>query len=131
MKIIGIEVKKITVGRFFPKEAKLELDILFNDGADKEIFKVVDVSDAEKSAEDILIDLRKLEKNIHKSTETTESIVDNAINIVIKEEEKLIKEISQFIQKAKNKMDEIKNKNVAEGYLDIIRELKNLKVEFT
>jgi hypothetical protein len=129
MKIVGVELKEIKIGKFFPKENKLELDIFFNDGSEKEVFKVVDASDPESAAETIIIDLRKLEKNIHKSS-GGESIVDSAVNIVVKEEERLLKEIPKFIQKAKNKMDEIKNKNVADGYLDLIRELKDLKVKF-
>ena len=131
MKIISLEIKKIEVGKFFPKEDKVELDIFFDDGSDKEIFKIVDASDAVSAAEDILMDLRKLEKNIHRNSENKELIVENYVNIIIKDEDNLVKEISGFIQKVKNKIDEIKQKDVAEGYLDIIRELKNLKVEFS
>jgi len=131
MKIIGLEIKNIGIGKFFPKEDKIELEILFNDGNDKEIFKIVDTSDAVNSAEGILIDLRKMEKNIHKNIEGGEFVVDNHINIVIKNEEKLIKEISEYIQQISVKMEEIKQKSVADGYLDLIRELKNLKMDFT
>ena len=126
---VNAEIKKIEIGKFFPKEDKLELDIFFNDGADKEIFKVVDMSDPENAAESILADLRKLEKNIHKNSENRENIVENFMNLVVRDEDNMVKEISGFIQKAKNKIDEIKKKNVAEGYLDMIRELKNLKLE--
>lgn len=130
MKIISLEIKKIRIGKFFPKEDKVELDVFFNDGNDKEIFKIVDTSDSENAAESILADLRKMEKNIHKSDENKELIVENYVNIVIKNEDYLIKEISEFIQKIKNKIDEIKQKDVAEGYLDMIRGLKNLKIDF-
>ena len=131
MKIIGIELKKITVGRFFPKEDKVELEISFNDGSDKEIFKVVDTSDSEGAAEEILNDLRKMERNIHKSNDNAEAVVGDTLNIVVKNEEKLVEEISKFIQQIKVKMDEIKNKKVAEGYLNMIRKLKGLKLDFT
>lgn len=131
MKIVSLEIKNIGVGKFFPKENRVELDISFSDGNDKEIFKMVDVSDTERVAEDILADLRKLEKNIHKNNSHEELIVDNYVNIVIENEDTLIKEISGFIQRIKNKIEEIKQKNVAEGYLDMIRELKNLKAEFS
>ena len=130
MKIISLEIKKIRIGKFFPKEDKVELEVFFNDGNDKEIFKIVETSDSENAAEGILADLRKMEKNIHKSDENKELIVENYVNIVIKNEDYLINEISGFIQKIKNKIDEIKQKDVAEGYLDIIRELKNLKIDF-
>lgn len=131
MKIISLEIKKIRIGKFFPKEDKVELEVFFNDGNDKEIFKIVETSDSENAAEGILADLRKMEKNIHKSDENKELIVENYVNIVIKNEDYIIQETSEFIQKIKNKIDEIKQKDVAEGYLDIIRELKNLKVEFS
>ena len=131
MKIISLEIKKIRIGKFFPKEDKVELEVFFNDGNDKEIFKIVETSDSKNAAEGILADLRKMEKNIHKSDENKELIVENYVNIVIKNEDYIIQETSEFIQKIKNKIDEIKQKDVAEGYLDIIRELKNLKVEFS
>ena len=131
MKIISLEIKKVSIGKFFPKENKVELDILFNDGGDKEIFKTVDVSDAEGSAEAVLADLRKMERNIHKNSEADNPIVDNLINIVVKNENETIKEIARFIQKIGIKIGEIKSKNEAEGYLDKIRQLKSLKVDFT
>ena len=131
MKIISLEIKKIGVGKFFPKQDKVELQIFFNDGSDKEIFKIVDAANAVSAAEGILIDLRKMEKNIHKNNENRENIVDNYVNIVIKDEDQLVDEIAGFILDVKKKIDEIKQKDVAEGYLDIIRDLKNLEIEFT
>jgi len=131
MKIVSLEIKKIGIGKFFPREDKVELDIFFNDGNEKEIFKIVDISDPTRATEDILMDLRKMEKNIHKNNEDKELIFDNYVNIVIKNEDSLIKEISLFIQNVGNKINEIKQKDVAEGYLDVIRELRNLKVEFS
>lgn len=131
MKIIGLEIKKIRIGKFFPREDRLELDIFFNDGNDKEIFKIVSTSDPERAAENILAGLRKLEDSIHKNNRDNVLIADNFVNIVVKNEDRLVKEISGFIQKAGSKMDEVKGKNVAEGYLDIIRELKSLEIDLT
>ena len=130
MKIISVEIKKIAIGKFFPKEDKVELNISFNDGSDKEIFKVVDISDADRASETTLLDIRKLEKNIHKIDESNELVADNYVNIIIKDEDNVIKELSAFILKVGTKINEIKEKEVAEGYLDVIRELKNLKIEF-
>ena len=69
MKIVSLEIKKIGIGKFFPKEDKVELDIFFYDGSDKEIFKIIETSNPENAAESILTDLRKIEKNIHKNSE--------------------------------------------------------------
>ena len=129
MKIVSLEVKKVGIGKFFPKKNEAELQIAYNDGADKEILKTVDIADPEGSAESILTDLRKMTKEIHKNDKEG-TIIDNFVNIVVKNEDELLKEISKFIQKVSIKIEEINSKKEAEGYLDMIRELKNLKLEF-
>lgn len=130
MKIIYLEIKKVTLGRFFPNENKLELEISFNDGADKVIMKVVDMEDAKKAAENVLSELIKMENQINREEEPKKIIGGNPINIVVKDKDNLIKEIANLIQQAKIRIDEIKSKNVAEGYLELIRKLKGLKLEF-
>ena len=129
MKIVSLEVKKVGIGKFFPKKNEAELQIAYNDGADKEILKTIDIADPEGSAESILTELRKMTKEIHKDDKEG-TIIDNFVNIVVKNEEELQKEISKFIQKVNIKIEEINNKKEAEGYLDMIRELKSLKLEF-
>lgn len=54
MKIVSLELKKVSIGKFFPKENNVELHIKFNDGQDKEIMKNADINDAEGSAENII-----------------------------------------------------------------------------
>ncbi len=130
LKIISLEIKKITIGRFFPKDNKLELEISFNDGTDKEILKVVNMEDAKKAAENVLSELIKMENQINRDEGPKKIIAGNLINIVVKDKDNLIKEITGLIQQAKIKIDEIKSKNVAEGYLELIRKLKSLKLEF-
>lgn len=129
MKIISLEVKKIGIGKFFPKENNVELRILFNDGSDREILKNVGIDDPEGSAEGIIAGLRKLEKKLNKNEEET-SIIDSFVNIVVKDEEAVIKEISRFVYKVGLEIEKINSKKDAEGYLDMIRSLKSLKLEF-
>lgn len=128
MKIVSLEIKKIKVGRFFPREGKAEFHIIFNDGAEKEIKKEVDFADSENAADNILTVLRKMERKIHKNDGSSSFLIENFVNIVIKDEDKLLKDISNFIQKVGTKMGEINEKKEADGYLDRIRELKNLEL---
>ena len=129
MKIVSVEVKKIGIGKFFPKEKSVELRILFNDGMDREILKNVNIKDSEGSAEDVISSLRKLEKRLNKNKEEG-SIIDNFVNIVVKDEEDVTKEISKFIYRAGLEIEKINSKKDVEGYLDRIRSLKSLKLEF-
>ena len=131
MKIVSLEIKKVEIGKFFPKKNEVELHIFFNDGADKEIFKTIDVNDGGHAGEEILADLRKIIKNIHKKDiKEEELIIENFLNIVVKQEDRFIEETAKFIEKIKIKMEEIKNKKDADGYMDMIREFKNLKLKF-
>jgi len=129
MKIVSLEIKKISIGKFFPKEKEVELQITFNDGMDKEIPKKVDVMDPEGSAEMILSDLRKMEKKIHKNDDDEKSVIDNFVNIVIEDEDELIRNIAKFIQKISTSLEDINKKKDAEGYLEMIRNIKTIKFE--
>ncbi len=132
MKIISLEIKRITLGRFFPREDRIEFIISFNDGDDREILKVLDASEPEKAAEEIAADLKKIEKTIHGEGEKLEfrKELKNMVNIVMKDEDKVLDDIAQFIKQAKLQVDKLKNKHDAEGYLDMVRDLKDLKLEF-
>src|SRR3989338_7942348 len=132
MKIISLEIKKITLGRFFPQEDKIEFNIYFNDGDDREILKVLDASEPEKAAQEIVADLKKIEKTIHGEGEKLEfrKEMKNMINIVLKGEDDTLDAIAQFIKQAKFQVDKLKNKHDAAGYLDMVRDLKDLKLEF-
>ena len=129
MKIVSLEIKKIEIGKFFPKKNEAELQIAYNDGTDKEILKTVDIADPDGSADSIITELRKMTKEIHKEDKEG-TIIDNFVNIVVKNEDELQREISKFIQTVSIKIGEINSKKEADGYLDMIRELKSLKLEF-
>ena len=125
MKIISLEFKKITIGRFLIHGDKVEFNISFSDGNEKEVAKVLDASDSEKAAKDIVADITKMVRTINKEEGKKE-----IINIVINDEDKVVDAISSFIRQAKIKVDKIKSKHDAVGYLDMIRDLKSLKLEF-
>jgi hypothetical protein len=129
MKIISFELKKISVGRIFPKENKVELIVEFNDGMDRKILKPIGINDSEPG-EGILSDIRKLERKLNKDEGNGGTIIDNFINIVVKDEDILAAEILNFVNKLGSKLNEINQKKDAEGYLDMIRGVKALKLDF-
>ena len=129
MKIVNLELKKISVNKFSPKSNEVELTINFNDGSDKEIFKNVKLDNNQQAAESIINDLRKLEKKVHSDFDG-ENIIEDTVNIVLQEEGRLIREISDFLGKVSSSLEKIKNTEVASGYLDLIREVQGKSLEF-
>lgn len=128
MKIVNLELKKISINKFNSKNKEVELVINFNDGFDKEIFKTVDVNNPQEAAENIVDDLKKLEKNVHSDFDG-ENIIDSIVNIVVQEEGKLIENIAAYLTKVSESLEKIKNLNVATGYLDLIRNVKGKTLE--
>jgi hypothetical protein len=91
----------------------------------------VKIDDSEHAGEEVLADLKKMIKNIHREdVKEGESIIENFLNIVVKQEDEFIEETGKFLEKVKIKMEGLINKKDAEGYMDLIRELKSLKLEF-
>ena len=129
MKIVNLEIKKICVNKFSPKSNEVELTINFNDGFDKQIFKNVNLNNNQEAAESIINDLRKLEKKLHSDFDG-ENIVENMVNIVLQEEDKIIHKIVDFLGKVSNNLEKIKNANVASGYLELIRDVKGKSLVF-
>ncbi len=128
MKIVNLELKRISVTKFSPRENEVELFINFNDGSDKEILKSVSIGDNERAAEGIVNDLRRMQKNIHSDFDG-ESIVEGMVNIVVLNEGILKNKISNFLDNVSRDLEKIKNANQAEGYLDLIRKIKGKTLE--
>ena len=67
-------------------------------------------------------------KSAHKE-QNSGDVMDNYVNVVMKEEENLELNITKFFERINIKLEEIINKKDADGYLDMIRGLKSLKFE--
>lgn len=124
MKIVSVEVTKVGIGKFYPKENKVELKIDYDDGNPRHFLKTVDVTTPEESSKDIVSNIIAQVTDINKSHEKT--YVDSLINIVIQNQEKVIEQIGAFIQKINSQLEKINEKKDVDGYLDIIRDLKSM-----
>ena len=129
MRKILIKFKKITVDKFSPKEKTVELDIYFNDGADKEITKKIGVDDPGKLAEAIVLEIRNLEKSVHQRF-NGESILDSIVNIVFEEEDKTLSKLTMFLSRVCEKIDAVRMSRDASGYLDLINKVNSMVFEF-
>ncbi len=128
MKIVSLEIKKIELKKFIASKQQLELGIIYDDGNLTKLIKNVDSSDPEKSAQSLISDIKARVHAIHK--EKMDSVLGQ-VNLVVKREVRLKHEIALFLSKANKYLQQINNKKDAAGYLDIVRELKNLKIEFS
>ena len=129
MRKVLVKFKKITVDKFSPKEKTVELDIYFNDGADKEITKKIGVDDPRKLAEAIVLEIRNLEKSMHQRF-NGESILDSIVNIIFEDEDKTLGKLTMFLSRVCEKIDAVRTSRDASGYLDLINKVNSMVFEF-
>ena len=129
MKKILVKLNKITVNKFSPKERAVEIDIFFNDGTAKEITKMVAIDDPEKLAEDIILEIRNLEKRANQRF-NGESILDSIVTILFEDEDKTLSKMTMFFSKVCDKIKEVRTSRDPSAYLDLINRVNSMSYEF-
>lgn len=130
MKKVLVKMKKLKVNKFSPKERTVEIDVVFNDGANKEITKKVAIDDPQRLAEDILLEIRNLEKSSNQRFDG-ESILDDMVTIVFEDEDKTLQRMTMFFSRVCDKIQEVRNSRDPSGYLNLINRVNSLVFDFT
>jgi hypothetical protein len=129
MKQINIKLKEVRVNDFSPKDRKVEIDVLFNDGSLKEISKRVEITDPEGLAYQIIQEIRDMEKGMHKRF-TGESILDGVVNIIFSDEDKILQKMFGFFSKVCDKVSDVINCREPSNYISLINKVSSLRCEF-
>ena len=128
MIIINIKFKSIQVVKFGVKEG-IEFSICFDDGGeDRCINKTNLIESPEALAEEIFLEIRKMEKRYNQ--QYGGDLFDDVILVRFDEEEKTLQRLAGFFMKVKEKVQNIKTAKDSRGYLDKINEIKQLKMQF-
>ncbi len=126
MKIINVELKSIKVASFSPSKQEVSFVISFNDGKEKEITKTAKVEKGDSAALQVIRDIRRIENSLNAEFDG-KALLDDYINIIIKDEAKVTGRIAAFISKVFEKIKVIKNQKVAEGYVNLINSVNSMK----
>ena len=129
MKIINVELKSIKVASFSPSKQEVSFVISFNDGKEKEITKTAKVEKGDSAALQVIRDIRRIENSLNAEFDG-KALLDDYINIVIMDEEKITEKMKQFISKVFEKIHVIKNQRVADGYISLINSVNSMGTEF-
>jgi len=129
MKNINVEIKSIKVSSFSANKGEVIVAVSFNDGKDKEINKTFKVGDGQDAAVQVMRDIRKVETSLNSNFDGRE-LFENHANIMIKNEENIMKSAAVFLAKVFEKVKALGNKKVADGYMQLVNEVNTMKVEF-
>ena len=129
MKIINVQIKKIKVKSFNPKDSNIELSIIFDDGSEKEISKYFVSGNSEKTADIIFIGIRNMEHKLNYEFDG-EKIKDTVTKIVIENEENVKSRMIKFLCSITEKINKIKTAQIADGYLNMVNSVKFMEKRF-
>ena len=74
-------------------------------------------------------DILKMEKNINKEF-NGEVLLEDSINVVVKNKEGLFHKIEDFLKKVSENIDRVRVHQTANGYLDLVNDVNKMFLEF-
>lgn len=127
MMLVEVDLLKLKVGSFSAKDDSVVLEVHFNDGENKQIFRTTKLEKPEDVVKDIYAELIRMEENINMRFDGA-TMVSN-VNVLIKNREKNKKKMINFFKKIRIMIEKIKSMKVAEGYLDMISDINRMELE--
>jgi hypothetical protein len=119
-----VEILSATINDCSVKDGTIQYAIEFFDGQKKREKKSVELSDPSLVAVKSIMGIKAHVKQA--------SLVDDSQlqEVLVKDEAKVIDDLSVFFTKAKTQLETIQNMTSPDNYMNMIDALKNLKVEF-
>ena len=128
IKVIHVRLTSISVSSFSIQDETLTFEINFNDGSQKQVFRTTRVEDSQELAERILLDIIRMEENIHMEFDG-ESLVGN-VHVIVHEFDSVLSSLSHLLQEAYGRLCRIKNAKASAGYIDMVRALQHTGIRF-
>lgn len=127
MMLVEVDLLKLKVNSFSVKDDSVVLEIHFDDGEKKQIFRTTKLDKPEETVKDIYSELIRMEENIN--LRFNGSAMVSSVSVLIKGREKNKKEMVNFFNKLNAMIKKVKSMKVAEGYLDMISDINRMKLE--
>lgn len=127
MMLVEVNLTKLRVTSFSAKDDSVVLEVHFNDGEDKQIFRTTKLDKPEKVVDDIYSELTRLEENINMRFDG--NIMVSNVRVLIKKKKSKKTKIVNFFKKVRAMVKKVKSMKVAEGYLSMISDINNMELE--
>ncbi|MCP3685631.1 MAG: hypothetical protein GY861_23520 [bacterium] len=126
LKVIGVKLQKIKVSSFSARDCSVVLDISFDDGIKKQIFKDARVDEPEELAKKILSDIISMEENIHSEFDGEKIYTDAAI--IIQDSGSVEAGMKTFFDTLHGNIEKLKSAKIADGYMDLVRNVTKMEL---
>lgn len=131
MIITHVKFLKAEVEKFSLKDP-VQIKIHFSDGNNKMITLKVPLANIEDEAHKAVLAVRAYMKEINQDTTgyPADNFLDNFVNVVIEDEDKVEEKMKGFFRKIHEKKHQLGGSRMHSGYLDMVNQGRNLNIEF-
>ncbi len=127
MVMIGVDLLKLRVNSFSVRDESVVLEVHFNDGEAKQIFRTTTLDKPDKVAEDIFSELIHMEENINMRFDGKTMVSD--VDVLIKNRKKKKESMVEFLNNLRTMIKKVKSLKVAEGYTNLISTINNMELK--
>ena len=128
MRVVNLKLLKIKVDGFSARDDSVLLEIHFDDGSAKQIFRHSTIDDPRLSADEVIRELIRMERNIN--VQFDGKVLAGTVKVVVEDEEDCRHKMTSFFSELKSRIFRVRNFKSADGYLDVIRDINKMKLVF-
>ncbi|MFC1753308.1 hypothetical protein ACFL96_07945 [Thermoproteota archaeon] len=131
MIIAHVKFQRAEIEKFSLKDP-VQIKIFFSDGNNKMLSFTAPLQNVEEEAHKAVLSVRKYVKELNQDPNAypSDGFLDNFVNVVIENEEGVEERMKSFMRKITEKKHQLSGSRMYSGYLDLINQVKNIKVEF-
>lgn len=126
VKLVTVGLNRVRASSFSQRDNQVVLELYFNDGNDKQIFRTTTISAPDATAEQVLRDIIRMEENINKEFEAGEFVGE--ARVMIKNYEEVRERLTKFFKSLAAKMGRARGAHTSEGYMDLVRDINRMEL---
>ena len=127
MVMVGVDLLKLRVNSFSVRDESVVLEVHFNDGEQKQIFRTTTLDTPDKVAEDIFSELIHMEENINMRFDGKTMVSD--VDVLIKDRKKKKESMVEFFNNLRTMIKKVKSLKVADGYTNLISTINYMELK--
>jgi len=124
MRVVSVRFRMIKVDYFSAVDGTVSVEIFFNDGADKQVLKKMNIKSPHEMTEELVTDMKVMEKNINLQFDGEK--IAGEVKVVMEGEAEVRKKLMHFFEEITARTQRIKNMKTSDGYLELIRDIKKM-----
>ena len=125
--MIGVDLLKLRVNSFSVRDESVVLEVHFNDGEEKQIFRTTTLDTPDKVAEDIFSELIQMEENINMRFDGKTMVSE--VDVLIKDRKKKKEGMVEFFNNLSTMIKKVKSLKVAEGYINLVSTINHMELK--